>query len=187
MTISLVSFFLSDFSFSPPIKTWISISLIFSLRHGELPVFCKVQDILWQTDKFQTPIGRDTDKITDVWSRDFIIWKINSGLWAVVWAGLWEKRVWADYEQLLMPVFQTAFFFTFSESKIFLFFWKHCSIRTETLHRKKVFFFLDFFFYFRKTSFFRAKDATVLVHRGREQTTIGYTVVETDPTNANFA
>ena len=39
-------------------------------------------------------------------------------------------------------------------------------------------FFPGFFFYFRKTSFFRAKDATVLVHRGREQTTIGYTVFE---------
>ena len=46
-----------------------------------------------------------TDKRTDVWSRDFIIWKINSGQWAVVWAGLWNKRVWADYEQLLRPVF----------------------------------------------------------------------------------
>ena len=30
-----------------------------------------------------------TDTRTDVWSRDFIIWKINFGLWAVVWAGLW--------------------------------------------------------------------------------------------------
>ena len=29
-----------------------------------------------------------TDKRTDVWSQDFIIWKINSGLWAVAWAGL---------------------------------------------------------------------------------------------------
>ena len=46
-----------------------------------------------------------TDKRTDVWSRYFITWKINSGLWAVVWAGLWKKRVWADYEQLLRPVF----------------------------------------------------------------------------------
>ena len=46
-----------------------------------------------------------TDKRTDVWSRDFIIWKINSGQWAVVWAGLWNKRVWADYKQLLRPVF----------------------------------------------------------------------------------
>ena len=25
--------------------------------------------------------------------------------WAVVWAELWNKRVWADYEQLLRPVF----------------------------------------------------------------------------------
>ena len=32
--------------------------------------------------------GGCTDKRTDVWSRDFMIWKINSGLWAVVWAGL---------------------------------------------------------------------------------------------------
>ena len=45
-----------------------------------------------------------TDKRRDVWSRDFIIWKINSGLWAVVLAGLWNKRVWADYEQLLRSV-----------------------------------------------------------------------------------
>ena len=39
-----------------------------------------------------------TDKRTDVWSRDFMIWIINFGLWAVAWAGQWEKRVWADYE-----------------------------------------------------------------------------------------
>ena len=50
-----------------------------------------------------------TDKRTDVWSRYFMIRKINSGLWAVVWAGLWNRRVWADYEQLLRLVF-----FTFS-------------------------------------------------------------------------
>ena len=49
-----------------------------------------------------------TDKRTDVWSRDFIMWKINSGLWAVAWARLWEKRVWADYEQLLRPVFSLS-------------------------------------------------------------------------------
>ena len=34
-----------------------------------------------------------TDKRTDVWSRDSMRWKINFGLWAVAWAGLWEKRV----------------------------------------------------------------------------------------------
>ena len=50
-------------------------------------------------------LSRTTDKRTDVWSRDFIKWKINFGLWAVTWAGQWEKRVWADYEQLLRPVF----------------------------------------------------------------------------------
>ena len=41
-----------------------------------------------------------TDKRTD-----FMIWRINFELWAVAWAGLWEKRVWADYEQLLRPDF----------------------------------------------------------------------------------
>ena len=46
-----------------------------------------------------------TDKRTDVWSRDFMTWKINSGLWAVALAGLWEKMVWANYEQLLRLVF----------------------------------------------------------------------------------
>ena len=30
---------------------------------------------------------RHTDKRTDVWSRDFLIWEINFGLWAVAWAG----------------------------------------------------------------------------------------------------
>ena len=51
---------------------------------------------------------RTTDKRTDVWSRDFMIWKINSGLWAEVWAGLWNKSVWADCEQLLRPVFSLS-------------------------------------------------------------------------------
>ena len=41
---------------------------------------------------------QDTDKRTDVWSRNFLIWKINFGLWTVAWAGLWEKGVWANSE-----------------------------------------------------------------------------------------
>ena len=53
-----------------------------------------------------------TDKRTDVWSRNFMIWKMDFGLWAVVWAGLWKKGVgpiiWAFFE---------ARFFTFSGSK----------------------------------------------------------------------
>ena len=39
-----------------------------------------------------------TDKETDVSWDIFIIWKINSGLWTVGWAGLWKKglgRLWA--------------------------------------------------------------------------------------------
>ena len=33
-----------------------------------------------------------TDKRTDVWSRNFLIWKINFGLWAVVNANTVEQR-----------------------------------------------------------------------------------------------
>ena len=29
---------------------------------------------------------RTTDKRREIWSRDFLIWKINFGLWAVAWA-----------------------------------------------------------------------------------------------------
>ena len=47
----------------------------------------------------------NTDKRTDVWSRNFMIWKIDFGLWAVAWAGPWEKGVWADSEQLFWVVF----------------------------------------------------------------------------------
>ena len=46
-----------------------------------------------------------TDKRTNVWSRDFMIWKVNFGQWAVAWAGMWNKSVLANYEQLLRPVF----------------------------------------------------------------------------------
>jgi hypothetical protein len=55
----------------------------------------------------------NTDKRTDVWSRNFMIWKINFGLWA--WAGLWEKGVWADSEQLF------GWFFQFFMGKKFFF------------------------------------------------------------------
>ena len=36
---------------------------------------------------------------------NFLIWEINFGLWAVAWAGPWEKGVWADSEQLFWVVF----------------------------------------------------------------------------------
>ena len=53
---------------------------------------------------------QDTDKRTDVWSRNFLIWEINFGLWAVAWAGLWEKGVWADSEQLFWVFFSMQLF-----------------------------------------------------------------------------
>ena len=64
---------------------------------------------------FKTIIKTDTQR-TDVWSPNFMIWKINLGLWAVAWAGLWEKGVWDDSEQLFWVVFsifhgQKNFFF----------------------------------------------------------------------------
>ena len=36
----------------------------------------------------------NTDKRTDGWWDIFMIWKIDFGLFAVGWAGLWEKRFW---------------------------------------------------------------------------------------------
>ena len=72
------------------------------------------------------------EQVTDVCSRDFLIWKINFGLWAVAWTGLWEKGVWDDYEQLLRPVFSL-----FWGHKLSLFKKKHYSLRNEKLHRKK--------------------------------------------------
>ena len=56
------------------------------------------------------------------------------GCGPLVWAGLWNKRVWADYEQLLRPVFPLFR----GQKNILKYFWKHHSVRTEKLHRKKV-------------------------------------------------
>ena len=65
-----------------------------------------------------------TDKRTDVWSRDFIIWKINSGLWSQ-WSGL-------DCEiKGSGPIMSN---FWDPSKKSYNFFWKHYSVRTEKLH-----------------------------------------------------
>ena len=94
-----------------------------SFKYGDPPLIIKNMAMIRQ-GLVAIPVGRldliptdheITDKRTDVWSRDFMIWKINFGLWAVAWAGLWEKRVWADYEQLLWVVFSC-----FQGQKIFL-------------------------------------------------------------------
>ena len=76
-----------------------------------------------------------TDKRTDVWSRDFIIWKINSGLWAVVSAELWNKGFGP-----IMSNFWGQFFKVFMDKKLcnLKFFWKYFRVRTEKLHRIKV-------------------------------------------------
>ena len=75
----------------------------------------------------QLPLGKcktkewiqTTDKRTDVWSRNFMTWKINFGLLAVAWAGQWEKGVWADSEQLFWVVFSI---FHGQKKKIWIFF-----------------------------------------------------------------
>ena len=72
-----------------------------------------------------------TDKRTDVY---FIIWKINSGLWAVVWVGLWNKKglgqLWATLEARFLK-------FLWKKTNQ-TFFWKYFRVRTEKLHKKKV-------------------------------------------------
>ena len=60
-----------------------------------------------------------TDKITDVWSRNFITWEINFGLLAVAWAAPWEKGVWADSEQLFLGGFFNFFMGKKIEKKFF--------------------------------------------------------------------
>ena len=85
--------------------------------------------------------------------RDFLIWKINFGLWADAWAGLWEKGVWADSEQLFWVVFSIFH----GQKKFFFEFFLHCSVRTEKLHKIKLKFFKKNFgkkIYLKKTIFF---------------------------------
>ena len=72
-------------------------------------------------------------------------WAVGCGLGCAV-----LKKVWADY------------FCGQKKKKIF---WKHCSVRTEKLHRKKVkknyFFLWEEIFFSENPVFFRAKNATV--------------------------
>ena len=128
-------------------------SLIYSARAGWLSVHHAAFTLNNNTHM------QSTDKRADVWSRDFMIWKINFGLWAVAWAGLWNKRVWADYEQLLRPVF-----FSFSgPKKIWIFFCIENTIASALKSCIEKRWFFPFFseFFFQKNHFFRAKNATV--------------------------
>ena len=71
----------------------------------------------WQ--KIASSNVRYTDKRTDVWSRDFIIWKINSGLWA---AGLDSGKKWSGP---IMSNFWGPFFHFFGVKKCFLKFFEN--------------------------------------------------------------
>ena len=57
-------------------------------------------------------------QIIEQMSGPVISWYEKSilGCWPLAWAGLWNKKVWADYEQLFWVVFSTfhgqIFFFT---------------------------------------------------------------------------
>ena len=86
---------------------------------------------------------------------------MKNQFWAVGWAGLWKTglgRLWATFEG-------GYFNFLWSKKKFF-FFWKHCSVRTEKLHRKKVkkkfIFWGEEFFFLEKPVFFRAENKTVI-------------------------
>ena len=80
--------------------------------------------------------------------------------WAALAAGQYcEKKLGADFEQLLRPGF-----LWFHGQKLFLNFWEYCSVRTKTLHRinvkesqKKI----GEVFFGGKNSFFRAKNLNV--------------------------
>jgi hypothetical protein len=64
------------------------------------------------------------------------IYDMKNQFWAVGCGLGWKvkKKVWADYKQLLKPVF-----LSFHWQKINLnFFCKYCRVRTEKLHRIKV-------------------------------------------------
>ena len=93
-----------------------------------------------------------TDKRTDVWSRDFMIWEINLGF------GL---------DCGIKATFEARFSNSLGSKKIYKFFWKHHSVRTEKLHKKtgKKPYFGGRRIYFQKNHFFRAKNATVKTGR----------------------
>ena len=82
---------------------------------------------------WQTRLVRITNKRTDACSRYLMIWKINSGLLAVAWAGLWKKGLgwlWATLEARFLSLYGQKI-----NSK---FFWKYWRVRIEKLHRIKV-------------------------------------------------
>ena len=62
------------------IQGWIVDTILGSMKVDYFRV-CTISDRRYNL----SPI-KSTDKRTDVWSRDFMIWRINFGLWAVAWA-----------------------------------------------------------------------------------------------------
>ena len=86
--------------------------------------------IVPEKEKKKKVNGCATYKRTDVWSRDFIIWKINSGLWAEVWAGLWKKGV-----EPIMCNFRGLFFHFFGVKKMLDFF---LPMKNSKKHPKKL-------------------------------------------------
>ena len=106
-----------------------------------------------------------TDKRTGAWWDIFMIWKIDFGLLAVGWAGLWNKRCGP-----IMSNFWGRFFSTFCGKK-------HCSVRTEKLHRKKVkkiFIFFGKNFFFQKNQFFVGLKIWVYILRPSDQPSVSF-------------
>ena len=118
--------------------------------------FCPVVVHYWGTYRAEIPRAIERGLQWIFYKTEMKIWAVGCGLgWTVLKKGL--GRLWATF---------LACFFTFSGSKKFLkFFWKHHSVRTEKLHRKKVkknFFGGGNFFFLEKPGFFRAKYKTVI-------------------------
>ena len=85
-------------------KVW-NVAIIFSCDLYANFMTCWSRREKLEFKNFMSACNGNTDKRTDVWFHDFMIRKINFGLWAVAWSELWNKRVWANYEQFLRPVF----------------------------------------------------------------------------------
>ena len=87
------------------------------------------REIFWEHCTV-SPYLNITDKETDESLRHIYDMK-KSILGCGRWAGLdSEKKVWADYEQLLRP----GFLIFFGQEINIKFFWKYCRVCTEKLH-----------------------------------------------------
>ena len=114
---------------------------LFCCRGGKEIRFCDWWLVLWEkTEKKKHGSLSIRSRTADLLHREenrCLVQRFHNmknQFWAVVRAGLWNKKVWADYDQLLRPIF-----YAFMDKKLIqIFFWKYIRVRTEKLHRIKV-------------------------------------------------